>query len=227
MDSGIGAATAREFSEQGHPLLLFACRRERLGALDLPRTMCADLDVTDLEGLEAAIANAEATHGQMDCLVNHAAMILLDLVKSDELAEWKKMLDMNVVAAIDVTRVLLRSMIDRKRGTVININLTSGGESFPHDSAYRSTKFAVDEVSRSIRKRVRPHNIRFVMITPDSATGDLLGYRSPADIKRNSEYWMGRAISAVDVAHAISFAYNQPQNVCVREIVLTATGQQA
>ena len=57
--SGIGEAAARLFSEQGYPLLLLARRVEKLEALNLPNTICAKVDVTDLEGFKKAIAEAE------------------------------------------------------------------------------------------------------------------------------------------------------------------------
>ena len=58
--SGIGEATARAFSEQGHPLLLLARRVERMEALGLPSTICSKVDVTNLESFTAAVAAATA-----------------------------------------------------------------------------------------------------------------------------------------------------------------------
>jgi Short-chain alcohol dehydrogenase of unknown specificity len=57
--SGIGEATARLFSQQGHPLLLLARRIDRLEALQLPNALCRAVDVTDRETLLAAVAEAE------------------------------------------------------------------------------------------------------------------------------------------------------------------------
>ncbi len=57
--SGIGAATAKLFSSQGHPLLLLARRIEKIEALNLPNTLCKKVDVTNLTALKEAIQQAE------------------------------------------------------------------------------------------------------------------------------------------------------------------------
>jgi NADP-dependent 3-hydroxy acid dehydrogenase YdfG len=75
--SGIGEATARAFSDAGHPLLLLARRLDRLEALQLPHTLCAKVDVTDREQFKSAIEKAEKKYGPVDCLVNNAGIMLL------------------------------------------------------------------------------------------------------------------------------------------------------
>nr|MCS5662447.1 SDR family NAD(P)-dependent oxidoreductase [Dehalococcoidia bacterium] len=66
--SGIGAATAKAFSEAGYPLLLMARRIELMEAMNLPNAICKEVDVLDLEGMKAAISEAEDAHGEVDCM---------------------------------------------------------------------------------------------------------------------------------------------------------------
>ena len=68
--SGIGEATAKAFSKAGHPLLLMARRLDRMQALQLPDSICQQVDVRDREAIASAVAIAEDTYGPVDCLFN-------------------------------------------------------------------------------------------------------------------------------------------------------------
>ena len=70
--SGIGAALARSFSADGHPLLLMARRLERLEELELPDAICAMVDVVDFEAVQAAVSQAEERFGPLDAMINNA-----------------------------------------------------------------------------------------------------------------------------------------------------------
>jgi NADP-dependent 3-hydroxy acid dehydrogenase YdfG len=108
--SGIGEATAQAFSEAGHPLLLIARRLDRLQALNLPNTICAQVDVTDRPKLKEVIENAVAKYGPVDCLVNNAGVMLLGKVQTQDPEEWQQMFDVNLMGVLNGTHVVLPSM---------------------------------------------------------------------------------------------------------------------
>ncbi len=108
--SGIGEACARSFSAAGHPLLLVARRLDRLQALNLPNTICAQVDVTDRPKLKEAIDNAVAQYGPVDCLVNNAGVMLLGKVQTQDPEEWQRMFDVNLMGVLNGTHVVLPSM---------------------------------------------------------------------------------------------------------------------
>jgi NADP-dependent 3-hydroxy acid dehydrogenase YdfG len=226
--SGIGAAIARVFSENDHPLLLMARRIDRLEALDLPSAVCAQVDVTDRAGMKRAIAQAEATHGPIDCLVNNAGIMLLGQLSDQSPAEWEKMLEVNVMGVLNGIHAVLGDMIARRRGTIVNVSSVAGRKTFPNHAAYCGTKFAVHALTENAREEAAAHNVRFVTIAPGAVETELLGHTTSAGIKDSYESWkkgMGGALLAEDVARAVKYAYDQPQGVCIREIVLAATRQ--
>lgn len=108
--SGIGEATAKSFSAAGHPLLLVARRLDRLEALNLPNTICAQVDVTDRPKLTEAIEQAVAKYGPVDCLVNNAGVMLLGKVQTQNPEEWQRMFDVNLMGVLNGTHVVLPSM---------------------------------------------------------------------------------------------------------------------
>jgi NADP-dependent 3-hydroxy acid dehydrogenase YdfG len=229
--SGIGEATARLLSAAGHPLLLLARRVERLDALDLPNTLNRRVDITDRAALLAAVAEAEAQFGPADALINNAGVMLLGAMTQQDPAQWDQMLDVNVKGLLNGVHAVVAGMVERKHGTIINISSVAGRKTFPNHVAYVGTKFAVHGLSENLREELSPHNVRVITIAPGAVETELLSHTTDEAIKTGYQAWKqdmgGTVLSAEDVASAIAYAYQQPQNVCVREIVLTATRQQA
>ncbi|NOH60778.1 SDR family oxidoreductase [Vibrio sp. RE88] len=227
--SGIGEAIARRLSNEGHPLLLLARRVERLEALDLPNTLCEKVDVTDKASFEAAIAKAEAQFGPVDGLVNNAGVMLLGQIDTQDASEWKRMFDVNVLGLLNGMQSVLAPMMERNSGTIINVSSIAGKKTFPNHAAYCGTKFAVHAISENVREEVAASNVRVTTIAPGAVETELLSHTTSQEIKDGYDDWkvdMGGVLAADDVARAVEFAYNQPQNVCIREIALAPTKQQ-
>ena len=227
--SGIGEAVARVFSAQGHPLLLLARRVERLEALELPETLCRKVDVTDRAAILSAVQEAEAKYGPTDCLVNNAGVMLLGMAAEQSPYEWDQMVDVNVKGVLNGIHAVVKNMQARKGGTIINVSSIAGFKGFPNHTAYCGTKFAVHGLSETLREEVANDSVRVVIISPGAVETELLSHTSSDEIKEGYEGWkdsIGGAIAADDIASCVSFAYGQPQNVCVREVVVAATRQQ-
>ncbi|QEL55236.1 SDR family oxidoreductase [Chromobacterium paludis] len=228
--SGIGAAAAKLFSAAGHPLLLLARRVDKLEALALPNVLCRRVDVTDGAAMRQALAEAEAKFGPADAIVNNAGVMLLGAMAQQDPEEWQRMLDVNVKGLLNGIHAVLGGMVARGRGTIINISSIAGRKTFPSHVAYCGTKFAVHAISENLREEVAGQGVRVITIAPGAVETELLGHTTDEAIKAGYQEWkqqMGGVLAAEDVAHAIAYAYQQPQRVCIREIVLAATGQQA
>jgi len=229
--SGIGVATARLFSSHGHPLLLLARRLDKMQSLDLPNTLARSVDVTDRNALDAAVREAEDRFGPTDAIVNNAGVMLLGDVTRQDPKEWDGMIDVNIKGVLNGVHAVASGMVARKHGTIINISSVAGRKTFPNHVAYVGTKFAVHGLSENLREELSAHNVRVVTIAPGAVDTDLLSHTTDDAIKTGYEAWKadmgGKVLSAEDVANAIYFAYSQPDGVCIREIVLAATRQQA
>lgn len=227
--SGIGAAIAKRFSEAGHPLLLVARRVEKLEALQLPNTLCRQVDVTDASALRAAITEAEAQYGPVDCLVNNAGLMLLGQIDTQSPAEWQAMYDVNVLALLNGMQAVLGDMKARNHGTIINISSIAGKKSFPNHAAYVGTKFAVSAISENVREEVADTGVRVMSICPGAVETELLSHTTSDTIINDYEAWkesMGGVLVADDIARTAAFMYAQPQNVNIRDVCITATRQQ-
>lgn len=227
--SGIGQAAAKLFSANGYPLLLLARRKDRMDALNLPKTLTKEVDVTNLEALKSAIKEAEEKFGPADAMINNAGVMLLGGILQQDPNEWDRMLDVNVKGLLNGVNAVASGMVERKRGTIINISSIAGKKSFPNHVAYVGTKFAVHGLTENLREELSPHNVRVITVAPGAVKTELLSHTTDKKIVTDYTAWAtesGAILSAEDVASAIFYAYQCPQNVCIREIALAATNQQ-
>lgn len=228
--SGIGAAIARQLSADGHALLLVARRLDKIQALGLTNAICRQVDVTDTNAFCAAVSEAEATFGPVDCLVNNAGIMMLGQPDDQDPQEWRKMFDLNVLALLGTMQTVLPGMKSRGKGSVINISSIAGKKTFANHAAYVGSKFAVSSISENIREEVAELGIRIMTICPGAVETELLEHTTNREIIDGYQAWkesMGGAISPDDIARAVSFIYAQPQNVNIRELVIAATRQNA
>jgi NADP-dependent 3-hydroxy acid dehydrogenase YdfG len=225
--SGIGAATAKLFSEQGYPLLLMARRLDQMRQLGLPNCLCRQVDVMDLPLLKAVISEAEDQFGSVDCLVNNAGLMYLGLPWEQSIEEWREMVDVNILGVMNGIRSVLEGMIARRSGTIINMGSLAGIKTFQKHAAYCATKFGVHALSETIREEVAQFKVRVITVAPGAVETELITHTAKPEHRQ--DWWDGLngILQKEDVARVILFAYQQPQEVCLREIVITPTGAAA
>lgn len=227
--SGIGMELAKRFSKEGHPVLMIARRKELMDELNLPNCICKSVDVTDIKAMEMAIKEAEDKYGKTDLLINCAGLMLLGYPDKQDFDEWEKMIDVNIKGILTGINIVLSDMIQRNSGTIVNISSIAGRKTFGNHSIYCGTKYAVHAITESIRKEVSGSNVRMIVIAPGVVETPLLSHTTNSQIKDNYNEWKKTIEGGLDVsqiADSILFAYQMPQNVCIREIVIAKTKQE-
>lgn len=229
--SGFGMAMANAFANDGYPMLLLARRVEKMQALNLPNTLCRNVDVRDKVSFESAVREAEEVYGKTDLMVNNAGMMLLgDLSKQDP-SEWQKMLDVNVMGVMNGMQIVMKDMQERKSGTIINLSSIAGVQPFGNHAAYCASKYGVTGLTAVARGEMSAYNVRVLSINPGAVTTELLGHTTDQGIIDDYNEWKETVgavnITAADVATTIKFAYELPQSVSLRQIIITDTMQDA
>jgi len=222
-------AAARAFSEAGYPLLLLARRLDRLEALKLPNTICEKVDVINRDQIKSAIEKAEKKYGPVDCLINNAGVMLLGFADTQDPKEWEQMVQVNIIGVLNGIHVVLSGMKERHSGTIINVSSVGGRKTYPNHSVYCGTKFSVHAFTEQMREEAASCDVRFITIAPGVVETELLSHTTSEQIVKDYEQWkkdMGQPLQSEDVARSILFAYQQPQRICIREIVLCATRQE-
>ncbi|MBO0429466.1 SDR family oxidoreductase [Vagococcus fluvialis] len=231
--SGFGAKTAEIFNQKGFPLLLIARRVEKIKQLPLnfENILIENIDVTQINELNAAIKKAESIYGPADLLVNNAGVMLLGNITEQDESEWQTMLQTNVIGVLNGMKAVLGNMTKRNQGTIINVSSIAGYKAFVDHAAYAASKFGVHGLTETIRQEVADSNVRVSLVSPGAAETELLTHvtneKSLTDYNSWKESMGGLTLDPVKVAESIFFIYNMPQEVTIREISIAATKQQA
>jgi len=226
--SGIGSVLAKTFSSLGHPLLLVARRKQNMEALGLDNCICEGVDILDAEAFKKAVEKAEAVYGPVDLLINNAGLMQLGEPDKQPLEEWHNMIDVNVKGVMNGINIVIKDMMERKNGTIINISSIAGRKTFAQHAAYCASKFAVHALSESLREEVCESGVRVIVIAPGVTQSELLSHTTDTDIISGYEDWkkqIGGPMDPQAIADTAAFVYNQPQNVCIREVLLAPTMQ--
>ena len=227
--SGIGEATARAFSREGHPLLLLARRVDRMEALGLPDTMIRGVDVRDRPAIVAAVREAEDRFGPADCLFNNAGIARLGDVTRQDPADWDESIAININGVMNAVHAVMPGMIARGSGTIVNMSSIAGRKTYPDHTVYCGTKYFVHGMSDSLRAHLAPHDVRVIVISPGVIETEVLDHvkdETTLAAYRANKVRIGGGIGADHVADSILFAYRMPQNVLIQEICITPTRQE-
>jgi NADP-dependent 3-hydroxy acid dehydrogenase YdfG len=227
--SGIGEATAKAFSKAGHPTLLLARRLDRMEALNLPNSMCRQVDVRDRDALVAAVKEAEEKYGPADMLFNNAGIARLADIGTQDPGEWDEMININTNGVMNALYAVMSGMKERKSGTIVMMSSIAGRKVYPDHTVYCGTKYFVHAVSESIRGYLAPHDVRVIVISPGIIETEVLsGVKDPNTLKnyQDNKKRIGGGISSDYVADMILYAYIMPQNVLIQEMCVTPTRQE-
>lgn len=154
--------------------------------------------------------------------------MLLGQIDTQEASEWKRMFDVNVLGLLNGMQAVLAPMKARNTAPS-STSALSRVRKLSRITRHCGTKFAVHAISENVREEVAASNVRVTTIAPGAVETELVSHITSDAIKSGYDAWkqeMGGVLDADDVARAVVFAYQQPQNVCIREIALAPTKQQ-
>jgi NAD(P)-dependent dehydrogenase (short-subunit alcohol dehydrogenase family) len=124
------------------------------------------LDVTDDVSVKDAVQAILSETGRIDVLVNNAGYVLNGAFEDLAMDEIKTQYDTNVFGLIRTTQAVLPIMRRQKSGIIVNISSGAGRFGYPGQSAYISTKFAVEGLSESMSYELEPFGIKVVVVEP-------------------------------------------------------------
>jgi 3-hydroxy acid dehydrogenase/malonic semialdehyde reductase len=228
--SGIGWATAECLAEAGVQLILCGRRTEKLEALAKAvggNPQLLTFDVRDKEAVFQAVDSLPNAWKSIDLLVNNAGNAHgLDPVQTASLEDWDAMIDGNVKGLMYVTKAVLPHMIAAKKGQIINLGSIAGKEVYPNGSVYCSSKAAVDFFTRGLRIDLNPLGIRVGAIHPGLVETGFSEVRFKGDQTRAKNVYEGiEALTAEEVADAIFYMGQVPENVTIADLVILPTRQ--
>jgi NADP-dependent 3-hydroxy acid dehydrogenase YdfG len=229
--SGLGEATARHLAAHGAKLVLGARRVDRLQGLARELGLGADAavatDVTDAAQVKALVHSAVAAHGWIDVMLNNAGLMPHSPLERLKIADWDRMIDVNLKGVLYGIAAALPHMTRQKSGHIINVASVAAYKVRPGSAVYAATKAAVRMLSEGLRQEVKPYNIRTTIISPGAVRSELTQSIGEPDIARGvTEFYERYAIPADSFARMVAFAISQPEDVDVNEILFRPTAQE-
>jgi len=166
--SGIGAATARAAAAAGARVVLAARREERIRALaaQLPDARAVPCDVTDGHQLAQAVQAAVDAYGRVDVLVNNAGQGLHVPLESVHPADFRAVLDLNVVAALAAMQAVIPVMRSQGAGSIVNVSSGTTLAVRPGAGAYAASKAALNMLSSVARLELAEAGIAVSTVYP-------------------------------------------------------------
>lgn len=176
--SGIGRALALELARRGTRLILLG-RTE--AALEATRALLPDpaaahilcLDLADPQARQEIAGRVQELGGRLDLLINNAGLVdAAPLAQQDE-ESWRRMLEVNLLAPMVITRALLPLLRASGQGRVVNVGSMFGDIAFPFFAAYSATKFGLRGWSEALRRELADQDVDVTYCAPR-------GTRTPA-----------------------------------------------
>jgi NADP-dependent 3-hydroxy acid dehydrogenase YdfG len=231
--SGIGAATAIALAAEGACVVLGARRIDRLGDVR-DQIVAADgsasiieLDVTNQSSCREAVDHAVLEHGQLDIVVNNAGVMLLGPILDADTADWRRMIEVNVLGLMYITHAALPVLVAQGSGDIVNISSTAGRVARAGSGGYNATKWAVNAFTESLRQEVTERGVRVSVVEPGLTDTELREHITDEGAKKTAQDFAAsiRGLHAEDIARAVLYVITQPDHVAVNEVLVRPTDQ--
>ncbi|MEO0412680.1 MAG: SDR family oxidoreductase [Pseudomonadota bacterium] len=236
--SGLGAATAIALAHHGAQVYVLGRNEEGLAATlkamptegQAPGQMLV-ADFSQPGAAAAAVERAASASGQIDILVNNAAVFHSGTIAEQTPDMWREMFQVNVLSLLEASQSAIACM--RSQGTPGHIvNISSLSARMDPGGAYGASKAAVDKVSEQLRHELEGDDIRVVNIVPGAFSTNLGRNMTPEQLEGLMDAFQ-RVPTAPDadgrtplvglpddIARAVVFAVSQPININIGEMVV-------
>lgn len=196
---GMGRAVARAYAAEGAAVFAVDVVEDELEQVvaDLRgeglRAVAMPADVADPDAAETVAAQVkESAAGRIDCLANIAGVISYQPIEETDVAEWDRIIDINLKGTFLFARAVAPTMKAQGSGSIINVSSRAGAMGFADLSAYCASKFGVEGLSRALALELAPHGVAVNTITPGTPVHTAMSEITYSPDKR--EIWKDPAV---------------------------------
>ncbi|XP_036382559.1 3-oxoacyl-[acyl-carrier-protein] reductase FabG [Megalops cyprinoides] len=216
--SGIGAAASVMFAKLGAKLALNGRNVENLKKI---AEQCTDLgaaepllvpgDLSDEDTVKRTVEQTLSHFGRLDVLINSAGILAMGTIESTDLAQYDKIMNVNVRSVYYLTHLCVPHLINTK-GSIVNVSSVNGQRSFPGVLAYCMSKSAIDQFTRCTALELASKQVRVNSVCPGVIITEV-HRRAGLDEEQYAKFLekckethaLGRPGDVEEVAHAIAF----------------------
>ena len=210
--SGLGFAIAQKFTQNqittiitGRDAEKLAVAKQQLG--DLCHAMVCDLN--NLSSIPAFVNDVLQQFGQIDILVNNAGINMKKEFTSVTDEEFQSVITTNLCAVFSISREVVKHMLTKKSGNIINISSMAAQYGLPKVIAYSASKTAIDGMTRAMAVELSPNGIRVNAIAPGFIYSAMTDAALNSDPERKAKVFgrtpMGHMGDPTDIGEAALF----------------------
>ncbi len=199
--SGIGEATALAFARRGSRLALGARRLDRLNAVaqkcrerGSPDVSTRRLDVGRRSDATGFITSALRDHEHIDILVNNAGLGWMGRLHEMPEEKVDELIATNLAGVIATTQAVLPSMLERRRGVIINVASVVAFRAAPYSAVYSATKYALVGLSHALRGELSGSGVKVCVVYPASTGTEFFAATEAPMGPQYSAAWVARLI---------------------------------
>lgn len=229
---GIGRQTAELLAERGYRIAIIDLRMpEATGAAIEARNQDAfgfAGDITNDEVVEEFARQVLSRFGRVDVLVNNAGISLIRPAEETTAAEYRRMMEVNLVAPFLLSRTFGQGMLDARSGSIVNVASIAGLVAVADRAAYNASKHGLIGLTRTLAAEWGGRGVRVNAVCPGWVKTEMDvadqkgGSYTDADITQRVP--MGRFARPDDVARAIAFLADETESGFVNGATLTVDG---
>ncbi|OUR94994.1 3-oxoacyl-ACP reductase [Gammaproteobacteria bacterium 42_54_T18] len=177
--SGIGKELAHQFADQGARVVLSARRGDVLETVraaltgGVERHWVVPLDLADADSLMESATKALSDIGPVDILVNNGGISQRGLFLETDFSVYRRIMDVNYLGTVALTKVVLPGMVDRGTGSVVCISSVAGKVGSKLRTGYSGSKFAVVGFMDCLRAEVSSQGVQCLTVCPGFINTDI------------------------------------------------------
>jgi NADP-dependent 3-hydroxy acid dehydrogenase YdfG len=216
---GLGECIARTLSRSGAVIVVADVDEQRtknvVAALEGGggRATAAVLDLRDEHHIEEAVRATHTEHGHIDVLVNNAGIDHTVPITEMSVADWDRILAVNLRAPFVMSKQVLPLMAARGSGHIVNITSTAAKRAWANASAYHASKWGLLAFSHALHVEAREKNIKVTAVVAG-------GMRTPFLLDRFPDLDPEVLQDPANVAETVRFVLTQPRETVIPEVMV-------
>jgi NAD(P)-dependent dehydrogenase (short-subunit alcohol dehydrogenase family) len=221
---GLGAAVSRCLAQAGATVVAADVRGDLAEqvAADVRagggKAAAAALDVADETSGRDLIGRLEAEYGGLDALVNNAGIDLTVPFEALSVADWDRILGVNLRGAFLMARAVFPLMRRRGGGHIVNIVSTAAKRAWANAAAYHASKWGLLGLSHALHVEGRPHGVKVTAVVAG-------GMRTPFLLERFPDLDPRRLQDPAHVAATVRWVLTQPDETVIAEVTVLPMGE--
>ncbi len=219
---GIGAEFVRAFAKNGYSVA-FTYKNSKAAAEELAfetGAVAIYADSAKYDDVVGAVRIAKDKIGEIDILINNAAISYVGLITDMTVDEWNNLFAVNVTSAFMYAKEILPQMINKKSGRIINISSMWGNIGASCEVAYSASKAALIGFTRALAKEVGPSGITVNAVAPGVVNTEMNAHLSAEDMAvLKEETPLMRIGETQDIANAVLFLASDAASFITGEVL--------